>query len=132
MSATKPIDEAELTAIKATLEQMNAEIRSLKAEYALADNDRGEGAMSEEELDAVGDRFDRLHDEHLIWSWLTTSSLLHGRLSGSEHDLMTILKSQFFSISARWLPVDAFAEAWRLMEDADAEMDLSYLDDSET
>ena len=88
-----------------------------------------------EDLDEVPYRFDRMLNEHRIFTYLTTSDRVHARLGGRDHDLMTMMKSAFLSIAAR--SVDGIStEDWALgfahyAPDSDLEFDIAYLDEDD-
>jgi hypothetical protein len=107
-------------------------IAEIRDEFAVEDATRGTGTMTEAEHEAFIARCDRMKDVHLLATYLGTTALLHVRLTGAEHDLMTHVKTAFLSIAARWLPPDEFGDAFRWVMDedeADIDLDFSYLDD---
>jgi hypothetical protein len=119
--------------LKAQLDVLTRQTNELRDEFVTEDGERGTGTMSDEDLEGFVSRMDRMHNEHLIFTYLATSSLIHERLSGRDHDLMTMLKSAFLSIAARSIE-GIPGEDWALGfehydEDGDLELDLAYLDE---
>jgi hypothetical protein len=117
----------------AQLKSLGRELDELRAEFLVEEEKRGKGEMSEEEHEAQELRLSRMHDEHVLWSFLAVSDLLHGRLAGQEWDLMRLLKAAFIETMLRSDiadgPTSPFATAMRLLNDGEG-LDLDYLNEA--
>ena len=138
MATAKHITVDEAQAIRALAErietradEVSRKVDYLCAEFALQVVETESEPGSEEESEAFFERTSRMTDEHLIWSFLATSNLIHGALNpGPARGCMRQLKNIYLQTVARWAPVDAIRTGFLMYEGEEEIGDLAYLDEA--
>jgi hypothetical protein len=75
-------------------------------------------------------RMDAMKDEHVVALYLMMTDWLHSRLDGTDHFLMTSIKTGLVEMATRWMPPEVFGAAWKIAYE-DGEFNIAYLDQAD-